>query len=114
MGLARLEVLFFFVIVQELFVLRQISASPVLLLMQVAPEVYHLRLQKRQYGLDEQEVYHLRLRPVLVCELDIGADVCVSVQFESSPFWPNSNMAQSFTERRSQEKILVPSGPKML
>ena len=39
--------------------------------MQVAPEVCHLRLQKRQYGLDEQEVYHLHLRPVLVCELDM-------------------------------------------
>ena len=72
MGLARLEVLFFFVTVQELSVLRQIHASPVLLLMQVAPEVYHLRLQKRQYGLDKQEVYyHLHLRPVLVCELDM-------------------------------------------
>ena len=54
MGLAKLEVLFFFVTVQELCVLRQIHAPPVLLLMQVAPEVYHPRL-----------------RPVLVCELDM-------------------------------------------
>ena len=54
MGLARLELLFFFVTVQELCVLRQIHASPILLLMQVA-----------------QEVYHLRLRPVLECELDM-------------------------------------------
>ena len=71
MGLARLEVLFFFVTVQELCVPRQIHASAVLLSMQDAPEVYHLRLQKRQQGLDKQEVYHLRLRPVLVCELDM-------------------------------------------
>ena len=73
MDLARLEVLFFFVTVQELCVLRQGHAflSPVHFLMQVAPEAYHLRLQKRQYGLDEQEVYHLHLRLVLVCELDM-------------------------------------------
>ena len=32
-------------------------------------EADHLRLQKRQYGLNEQEVYHLHLRPVLVREL---------------------------------------------
>ena len=67
MGLARLVVLFFFVTVQELCVPRQIHVSPVLFLMQVVPEVYHLRLQKGQYGLDKQEVYHLRLRPVFVC-----------------------------------------------
>ena len=54
MGLAKLEVLFFFVTVQELCVLRQIHASRILLLMQVV-----------------QEVHHLRLRPVLVCELDM-------------------------------------------
>ena len=54
-GLARLEVLFFFVTVQQLCVLRQIDAPPVLLLMQVASETYHLRLQKRQYGLDKEE-----------------------------------------------------------
>ena len=70
-GLARLEVFVFFVTVQELCVLRQMHASPVLLLIQVAPEVYHLRLQKRQYGLDEPEVYYLRLHPVLACELDM-------------------------------------------
>ena len=39
--------------------------------MHVAPEAYHLRLQKRQYDLDEQEAYQLHLRPVLVCELDM-------------------------------------------
>ena len=39
--------------------------------MQVAPEAYHLRLQERQYGLDKQEVHHLHVRPVLVCELDM-------------------------------------------
>ena len=73
MDLARLEVLFFFVTVQELCVLRQINAviSTVFLLMRVAPEAYHLRLQTRQYCLDEQEVYHFHLRPVLVCELDM-------------------------------------------
>ena len=54
MGLARLEV--------RPFLRNFADASPVLLLMQVAPEVYHLRLQKRQYGLDEQEAYHLHLR----------------------------------------------------
>ena len=32
--------------------LPQIHASPVLLLMQFAPEVSHLHLRKRQYGLD--------------------------------------------------------------
>ena len=51
-------------------VLRQIHAflSPVLFLMQVAPEAYHFRLQN---GLDKQKVYHLHLHPVLVCELDM-------------------------------------------
>ena len=39
--------------------------------MQVAPEADHLLLQKRHYGLDTQEVYHVRLRPVLVCELEM-------------------------------------------
>ena len=32
-------------------------------------EADHLRLQKRQYGLNEEEVYHIHLRPVLVREL---------------------------------------------
>ena len=73
MGLARLDVLFFYVLVQELRFLREIHAflPPVLFLMQVALEADHLRLQNRQCGLDEQEVYHLHLRPVLVCELDV-------------------------------------------
>ena len=58
--------------------------------MQVAPEAYLLRLQKRQYGLDEQEVYHLHLRPVLVCELDmlifapIGQVTCFVVRADRS------------------------------
>ena len=37
---------------------------------QSAPEVYYLRLQNLRYSLNEQEVDHLHLRPVLVCELD--------------------------------------------
>ena len=41
--------------------------SPALFLMQFAPKVDHLRLQKRLGGLGEQVVYHLHLRPVLVC-----------------------------------------------
>ena len=40
-------------------------------LMEAAPEVYHLRLQNRHCGLNEEEVDHLHLRPVLVCELDM-------------------------------------------
>ena len=73
MDLARLEVLFFFVTVQEFGILRQIHAflSPVLFLMQVAPEADHLRLQKRQCGLDKQEVCHHHLRQIHVCELDM-------------------------------------------
>ena len=49
MGLVRLEVFFFFVIVQELCVLRQIHAflSVVLFLMKVVSEVCHLHLQNR-------------------------------------------------------------------
>ena len=43
-----------------------------------------------------------------------GADVCFLVQFESSTFGPNSNMAQSFPERKSQEKILELCGPKLV
>ena len=34
-------------------------------------EADHLRLEKRQYGLNEQEVHHLHLFPVLVRELDM-------------------------------------------
>ena len=70
MGLARLDVLFFLITVQEFFVLRQIHAflSPVLFVMMVAPEAYHLRLQNRQCGLNEQEVYRHHLQ-VLVSEL---------------------------------------------
>ena len=68
MGLVRLEVLFFFVIVQELCVLRQIHGflSVVLFLMKVVSEVYHLHLQKHWHDLDEQEVYRHHLRPVLL------------------------------------------------
>ena len=73
MGLAKLEVLLFFVTVQELCVRRQVHAllQPAPSLMKVAPEVYHLHLQKRQCALDKQQVYHLRLRPVLMCEMDL-------------------------------------------
>ena len=39
--------------------------------MKVVPKVHHLNFQKRQCGLDKQEVYHLRLHPVLLCELGI-------------------------------------------
>ena len=53
MDLATLEVLFFFVTVQEFGVLRQSHAflPPVLFSMQVAPEADHLRVQKQQCDL---------------------------------------------------------------
>ena len=56
MDLAWLEVLFFSVTVQELCVVRQISASfsPNFLLMQVAPKADHLRHQKQQSSLGER------------------------------------------------------------
>ena len=49
MDLARLEVLFFFVQVWELCVLRKIRAflSPLTFLMKVEPEADHLHLQQR-------------------------------------------------------------------
>ena len=63
MELARLEILFFFVTMQELCVVRQIHAflPMVLFLMQVAPDADHLRLQKSSAVWKKQEVYHIHL-----------------------------------------------------
>ena len=79
-GLARLEVLFFLVTVQEFCALRQIHAFllPVSFVMMVAPEANHLRLQNRQRDLNEQEVYRHHLHQVLVSEL--GTRIFLSVK----------------------------------
>ena len=76
MDLARLEILFFSVNVQELAFLRQMHAclSPVPFVMMVAPKAYHLRLQNRQRDLNEQEVY--RLHPLQVLMHELGTQIC--------------------------------------
>ena len=69
--LARVEVLFFFVVEKEYCVLRQNHAfrSPVPFVMKVAPEANHLRHQSRQRYLNEQKVYRLHPHQILVNEL---------------------------------------------
>ena len=72
MDLARLKVLFFFVQVWELCVLRKIHAflSPLTFLMKVEPEADLLHLQKRQCDLDKKRFVIIMFVQIHVCELD--------------------------------------------
>ena len=59
------------------------------------------RLQQRQYDPDEEEAYHLRLHPVLVCELDMR--FCVPIWQKLHVSSTNRSLTRFWLVRKTRQ-----------